>query len=119
MKLIVLSCIIMCTIGMSSVQGGWPSHSEYFPSTAEQFLLRTPSTSDSVTLTSPNIATTKKRTQGRVIKRSSLYEDRKILPYQELPYKAQQGLYLEKMPYYETIPHNSFIPHFATTYTGH
>lgn len=110
MRSIILSCIIMCTVGMSSANGWWVPSTESVQQTSAPTLSWT---------SSPSIATTKKRTQGRVIKRVTPYEDRKILPYQELPYKTQQGLYLKKMPYYETIPHNSFIPHFATTYTGY
>ena len=110
MRPIVLRCIIMCAVGMSTANGWWVPPTESVQQTSAPTLSWT---------SSPSNTTTKKRTQGRVIKRVTPYEDRKTVPYKELPYKTQQGLYLEKMPYYETIPHNSFIPHFATTYTGY
>jgi hypothetical protein len=121
---ILLSCIIMCTVGIRSAEGWWKTHTESVSPTPTPVSPWTSNKPDNVIVKRPNIAVTETASKYKknqpypqsnrgIIKRPVPPEDRIILPYPKLPYTVPSLLHLEKMPYYETIPYNSFIPHFA------
>ena len=127
---IVLSCIIMCTVGIKNAEGWWTTHTESVGPTPTPVSPWTPNKPDNVIVKRPNIAVTETASKYKknqpypqpnrgIIKRPVPLEDRKTLPHQELPYVTPSLLRIEKMPYYETIPYSPFIPHFAINDRSH